>query len=79
MSRDSLITAHDAMVHLRHAVVDFLTGCGIELHKYPSSITNRDIDCMACILSKDALTLEKFEEQITAALGVPKEYLFRAK
>lgn len=77
MSRDSLVTARDAMVHFRHRALSVLTACGIELYRHPSSFTDRDVDCMACIADKiDALTLE---DRIATAMRVPKEFLFDAK
>lgn len=79
MSRDSLVTSHDAMVHLRHGALPFLTACGIKLFRHPSSVTDKDVDCMACIADKDVLTLEELEGRIAAALHVPKEFLFNAK
>lgn len=79
MIRRSLMTTHDAMVHSRHVDLLFLTTCGIELYKHLSTETDKEVNCMACVVDANESTLEGYEGRVAAALRVPKEFLFHVK
>lgn len=76
MGRISLVTAKNAMVHLEDEIWPTFTACQIDLTRFPGMITDREVDCMACIVFKQETSWETSQNKISEALNLPKEILF---
>lgn len=72
----NFVSSRDAMVHYSHELLIAYTACGADLSMHDMQVTDRDVDCMACIAVADEPSIE---DKMAAALGVPKEFLYGGK